>query len=304
MLHKSKSKKINLIKYVFVIPLLAIFLMSFNTKKNYVKETLIQSNPSTNATLEQKQIDTFYILDAQTDKDFEDLKKHMATMGYTFDVSNLKRNEQGLITAIKINIKNKKANGSFSTSSFLPIKVIKIVLNRENNSINIGNLTNTEPKVTMGFPSQEKAKAYKKSKNLNNLIPNNELKKALIILNGNKVKQKDIQDLNADDIKYMNVLKGKKAIEKYGNKGKNGVVEITSKKHGDKRRISSKIVIAGYADTKPLYILDGKEISKKALDALDENKIEAINVIKNKSATEKYGDKGKNGVVEITTKKE
>tara|TARA_R110002094_G_scaffold179507_3_gene158232 strand:+ start:1599 stop:3242 length:1644 start_codon:yes stop_codon:yes gene_type:complete len=38
MLHKSKSKKINLIKYAFVIPLLAIFLMSFNTEEIYVKK--------------------------------------------------------------------------------------------------------------------------------------------------------------------------------------------------------------------------------------------------------------------------
>ena len=38
MLHKSKSKKINLIKYAFVIPLLALFLMSFNTKKIYTEK--------------------------------------------------------------------------------------------------------------------------------------------------------------------------------------------------------------------------------------------------------------------------
>ncbi|MGC1205710.1 MAG: M56 family metallopeptidase, partial [Flavobacteriaceae bacterium] len=38
MLHKSKSKKINQIKFALVIPLLAIFLMSFNTKDIYIEK--------------------------------------------------------------------------------------------------------------------------------------------------------------------------------------------------------------------------------------------------------------------------
>jgi len=39
------------------------------------------------------------------------------------------------------------------------------------------------------------------------------------------------------------------------------------------------------------------------LKNLDTENIESMNVLKNKNATDKYGDKGKNGVIEITTKK-
>ena len=42
----------------------------------------------------------------------------------------------------------------------------------------------------------------------------------------------------------------------------------------------------------------------KNLNEIDPDSIESINVLKGKSAQEKYGDKGANGVIEIVTKKE
>ena len=50
-----------------------------------------------------------------------------------------------------------------------------------------------------------------------------------------------------------------------------------------------------------LYIVDGAEV--KDISEIKPNDIEKINVLKDKTAVEKYGDKGKNGVIEITTKK-
>jgi hypothetical protein len=57
------------------------------------------------------------------------------------------------------------------------------------------------------------------------------------------------------------------------------------------------------AAASPLYVLDGKILNKKEADKLDPSSIQQINVLKGKDATDKYGDKGKNGVVEITLKK-
>ena len=56
--------------------------------------------------------------------------------------------------------------------------------------------------------------------------------------------------------------------------------------------------------TPPLYILNGKEISDKEMKKLDPNSIKSINVLKDKFATEKYGEKGANGVLEITLKEQ
>jgi N-acetylmuramoyl-L-alanine amidase len=52
----------------------------------------------------------------------------------------------------------------------------------------------------------------------------------------------------------------------------------------------------------PLYVLDGKIVAKEKADKLDPSSIEQVIVLKGKDATDKYGDKGKNGVVEIISK--
>ncbi|MEP6584577.1 MAG: N-acetylmuramoyl-L-alanine amidase [Ginsengibacter sp.] len=51
-----------------------------------------------------------------------------------------------------------------------------------------------------------------------------------------------------------------------------------------------------------LYLLDGKVITYKEARAIDPDEIQSINVLKGKEAKDKYGEKGKNGVVEIIKK--
>ena len=55
-------------------------------------------------------------------------------------------------------------------------------------------------------------------------------KKALIIIDEIKVPNHELKDINPNTIESINVLKGKSAIKKYGEEGKNGVIEITTKK--------------------------------------------------------------------------
>ena len=54
----------------------------------------------------------------------------------------------------------------------------------------------------------------------------------------------------------------------------------------------------------PLYVVDGSEVTPAVMGALNPDKIEGITVLKGKSATELYGEKGMNGVVLITLKQE
>ena len=54
-----------------------------------------------------------------------------------------------------------------------------------------------------------------------------------------------------------------------------------------------------HQDFSPLVFIDGKE-SSVSIDELDVNRIESISILKNDTI---YGEKGKNGVVYITTKK-
>jgi hypothetical protein len=75
-------------------------------------------------------------------------------------------------------------------------------------------------------------------------------------------------------------------------------------RRGDGAQVSSITVMGARLDDQPLIIIDGKEAGEDInLDSLDPNTIESINVLKGPSAEKAYGEKGKNGVVEITLKK-
>ena len=53
----------------------------------------------------------------------------------------------------------------------------------------------------------------------------------------------------------------------------------------------------------PLYIVEEKEVTEEFIRELKPDDVESVTVLKNKSANEKYGEKGKNGVIEIKLKK-
>lgn len=53
----------------------------------------------------------------------------------------------------------------------------------------------------------------------------------------------------------------------------------------------------------PLVIFDGKEISEKELKAIDRNQIDNITILKGEAAIKLYQEKGKDGVIIITSKK-
>ena len=52
----------------------------------------------------------------------------------------------------------------------------------------------------------------------------------------------------------------------------------------------------------PLVVLDGK-ITNIDVEKIDPNSVQSMNILKDKPATDKYGEKGKDGVIEITSKK-
>jgi outer membrane receptor for ferrienterochelin and colicin len=53
----------------------------------------------------------------------------------------------------------------------------------------------------------------------------------------------------------------------------------------------------------PLFIVDGKEVTGKSLKDFDHDNIEKIEILKGDKAVEKYGEKAKDGVILIETKK-
>ncbi len=131
-------------------------------------------------------------------------------------------------------------------------------------------------------------------------------KEPLYILDGKEISKNDLNGkINPEDIDNISVLKDESATKIYGEKAKNGVILITSKKAAVQL---NEVVVLGKPKTNDellnaLWILDGKEMAKEQIQKLSPDSIQSMNVLKGEEATKKYGDKGKKGVIEITTKK-
>jgi N-acetylmuramoyl-L-alanine amidase len=137
--------------------------------------------------------------------------------------------------------------------------------------------------------------------------------KALVIIN-NKVigtmeelKTKyEIEQLELSTKKLsMTMLAPQAAVKKYGERASFGAVELTMpddiKIKMEVHTPSSNTNGLPMIGVTPLYILDGAETTPAALNINPET-IKEITVLKGENATKWYGEKGKNGVVEIITK--
>src|SRR5690606_35010442 len=76
-------------------------------------------------------------------------------------------------------------------------------------------------------------------------------------------------------------------------KGKDGVVRAYSLEMHEQHKKEAELM---------LYVVDGKIVTQNQFKELDPNTIEAVNVMKDKSAVTKFGEKGKYGAIEITMK--
>jgi TonB-dependent SusC/RagA subfamily outer membrane receptor len=124
--------------------------------------------------------------------------------------------------------------------------------------------------------------------------------KQLYILNGTELTDSlALVKVDANDLEKLEILNEVDGERLYGKKGANGVVLATTK--ANKTMTINPPAIA-LAKTSPLFILDNIELPGSDLGKVKPEDIESIEVLKEKKALEPYGEKGKNGVVIITTK--
>ncbi|MDQ1087818.1 M56 family metallopeptidase [Siphonobacter sp. SORGH_AS_1065] len=101
-------------------------------------------------------------------------------------------------------------------------------------------------------------------------------------LDDEKVTQKEVEKVNADQIKSVEVVKANS---------------------GDENATSQVKISLLKTDTQvktPMYIVDGKEATD--VSNIEPNTIKEVHVLKDASAMEKYGSKAKDGVILIFTK--
>jgi len=152
---------------------------------------------------------------------------------------------------------------------------------------------------------------------------------ALILLDGLEISKAEMEKEKPENIESISVLKDESAKALYGEKGKNGVIIITStsgsKKNAGSEKTSDVMVIGSgtqnsqenstsdgkivirnidpsMSKNPPLIVIDGTVQKGKKISDIDPETISSIAVLKDENATKKYGVDGENGVIEITTK--
>lgn len=285
MLQKPKSKLMNSWKYTIIIPLLAIFMVTFNTK------TIAQTrDPSSASTAEDQQnILTFSVTKNTKDAQLDLITTKLAEKDATISFKNVKRNSKDEITAIKIGYAYNGHKGNHHAKSSTPVAPIEISFNPSNGVLNVGQHVSD---LSQAFELKSTDNGQFSIPNETTHLFKDAEQAPLIIVDGKEMPNQTVKTIDQNTIASVFVLKDEKATNKYGDKGKNGVVVI-SLKEGSKTTAKRST---------PMYILNGQEITAQEMEAIQPSSIGAIDVLKDKKATAEYGEKGKNGVIIITLK--
>ncbi|QEC53205.1 TonB-dependent SusC/RagA subfamily outer membrane receptor [Anseongella ginsenosidimutans] len=129
-----------------------------------------------------------------------------------------------------------------------------------------------------------------------------------------------IEEMDPNTIASITVLKDAKATGMFGKKAENGVILIVTKGNAVQTITadmtpsdsveSVEIESAAGVQVLPagdngniLYLVDGEAAAAETVQKIPAEEILRVDVLKDKSATDKYGERGEHGVIEITTKK-
>src|SRR5690606_34182252 len=135
----------------------------------------------------------------------------------------------------------------------------------------------------------------------------------LFVIDGKIETKAKLEALIPYDNQDISVLKGESARAIYGDRGQHGALVISTKVAGSTLPLANRNVgnTTKSADTsvvsgvlkfrtsgpEPLYVVDGKVSTTAEMQKIDRKDIQDITVLKGERAVDKYGDRGKNGVI-------
>ena len=287
MMKKKTENKYALVKQLVVLPLLAILVMGLSNKE--VKTEMLPSSAN-------ESVQPVY-----TGKEYSIIKDDQ------FNVGGKVTNEaKEPISGVSIIVKGQttgtisdedgnyqiKLDNENETLVFIMPGYLKREVNVEGREqINV--LLFKDKNATSGSVKIRKSEnKFAENQNSVKIRDRESDKHPLYVVDG--IETDNIEAINPEDIQSINVIKGEAATKLYGEKGKNGVVQITTKTNAN--AFPAKI------PGNPLVIVDGQEFDSMEDANLKNDEIANISVLKNESATKIYGEKGKNGVILIATK--
>ncbi|MDR1222041.1 MAG: hypothetical protein LBL07_04060 [Tannerella sp.] len=131
----------------------------------------------------------------------------------------------------------------------------------------------------------------------------------LILVDGEQYDEKNLDRIKLKDVANLSISKDTAFTKQYGEEEKNGVIRITTKKSGlsgDDIPVVNETDRAKSETSKPagdpLIFVDGEQHDKEYLARIKAEDVDSFFILKDTAATKQYGEKGKNGVIRITTK--
>ena len=322
MLHKDKSGKMMYFKFIFIIPVLIAFVFTFNTK-------VIAQQKTTEKVEWRSELEIEVITKDFQKSDLETLKADLSKKGITLSYKKLKYNDNNEIVAIQISVSNKQNNKTqIEQMGSAPIKPISIKFD-DKGALSVGNLEGMEQhNVFVRSESdgdQENVFVFKSSNKSKThdgnyvWVSEGGSETHVKIVNGQKVIEEKhgphsetvwisesgdstkVRTVKVIEVEEMHDGEKHVTVKKIHKDGED--VDIIVETSGDIHKGKNKMVFSSEDGENPLMIVDGKEVEGQRIEDFDTDTIESINIFKGDKAIEKYGDKAKNGVVIIKTKK-
>ncbi|MCF1191499.1 hypothetical protein LRR18_07880 [Mangrovimonas sp. AS39] len=241
-----------------------------------------------------------------TEADLVKVKNDFKKEGIEIKFKGIKRNKTGEIIAIKITAKGTNLSANYQISTSTPISPIVIQYNSDGNKISIGNWKQKEKGESIYVirkPQDDMVEIKVDGIGESDMIFIGEdgEKQTVKVAGTTKFRKKDSQEII--EIKTDKDGKVSKHVWVTKSEGQpmiwssdeNVEIEIDSEKSGD-------FFFSSPSNANPLYLINGKEVSKEDVSKMDKEKIESIDVLKGEKAVETYGDKAKDGVISIKTK--
>ncbi|MFD2565158.1 M56 family metallopeptidase [Aquimarina rubra] len=217
----------------------------------------------------------------------EDLERIKRVFKNEYDVevtfSDINRNDNDEITSIGVVLSSKKSNANFSIANETPINPFVISYDSKKEKINIGQSNSGQNNVWIS----KSTSGENDGAQILELKSDDNGKSIFIVESDKKHKRK--------------LFKTKGGKNKF-------VIRSSDDEHDNQIFINSNdhetiFDFDGNSGKDPLFFIDGKKASKKEVKKLKSSDIESIDVSKGKAGIKKYGKKAKDGVINITTKK-
>ncbi len=327
MLNTNQSHKKKSWKYAVILPFLIAFTLLFQietlaqAKETKVEETTYAVSSSYSSILTKN----------TSDREIKELEKAFSDDKQKLKISNVKRNNNNEIIAIKLEFDyGKTYNRVMERKSDKGINSIKIYINSDKNddlaygfedvdevaveAIEIDGLVKDTKSKTWSLDSMKKdGKEVVMIINGKFIVPNGKVQFSfdeeivdIIEISSSEFEKKYNKKAYKDKLYYeVNTVKMPVVGVNY-----NDVIKLAaSKEKTDLFTISTINQSADNFDTKkisklkPMIILNGKKTEANFdISNIDVNQLETMNVLKGQKAIEKYGKEGENGVIEISTK--